>query len=62
MQLEEIREKKTQLERNIVLLIRKFQDETGLIVSRLELDTETEKNSSGHKQVTSQRVRARVRI
>ena len=62
MQLEEIREKKTQLERGIVQLIRKFQDDTGLIVSRLALDTETEKNSSGQKQVTSQRVRAGIKL
>ena len=62
MHIEEVKEKKSQLERNILQLIKKFQDETGLIVSKLDLDTETEKISPGHKQVTSQKVGISVKI
>ncbi|MEP7110669.1 MAG: hypothetical protein ABI760_21935 [Ferruginibacter sp.] len=62
MQIEEVKEKKFQLERNILLTIKKFQDETGLIISKLELDTETEKISPGHKQVTGQKVSVIIKI
>lgn len=62
MQIEEVKEKKIQLERNILQTIKKFQDETGLIISKLELDTETEKISPGHKQVTSQKVSVTIKI
>lgn len=62
MHIEEVKEKKTQLERNILQSIKRFQDETGLIISKLELDTETEKISPGHKQVVSQKVSISIRI
>ena len=62
MDIEEVREKKGQLERNILQAIKKFQDETGLIVSKLDLDTETQKISPGHKQVTGQKVSIGVKI
>ena len=62
MQIEEVKEKKFQLERNILQSIKKFQDETGLIVSKLDLDTETEKISPGHKQVVAQKVSITIKI
>jgi hypothetical protein len=62
MHIEEVKEKKIQLERNILQTIKKFQEETGLIISKLELETETEKISPGHKQVVSQKVNISIRI
>jgi len=62
MQIEEVKEKKIQLEKSILLVIKKFQDETGLIISKLELDTETEKISPGHKQVVSQKVSVTIKL
>jgi hypothetical protein len=62
MHIEEVKEKKIQLERNILQTIKKFQDETGLIVSKLDLETETEKISPGHKQVVSQKVSVAIKI
>ncbi len=62
MQIEEVKEKKLQVERSILQTIKKFQDETGLIISKLELDTETEKISPGHKQVVGQKVSVTIKI
>jgi hypothetical protein len=60
--IEEVREKKSQLEKSILQSIKKFQDESGLIVSRMELETETEKISPGHKQVTGQKLSMTIKI
>ena len=62
MQIEELKEKKIQLERNILLIIQKFQEETGLIISDLELDTKTQKTSPGHRQLTGQKVKVTIKI
>lgn len=62
MQIEEVREKKIQLEKNILQILKKFQDETGLIISKLDLDTETQKISPGHKQIVNQKVSITIKI
>ncbi|GEM_PF-3454855 len=62
MQIEELKEKKSLLEKNILSSIKKFQDETGLILYDLELETKTEKISPGQKQLTGQKVKVTVRI
>lgn len=62
MQLEELKEKKAQLEKTILSAIKKFQDETGLILYDLELETKTEKITTGQKQVIGQKVKVTVRI
>ena len=62
MQLEELKDKKAQLEKSILASIKKFQDETGLILYDLELETKTQKISPGQKQVTGQKVKVTVRI
>ncbi|MEJ7587752.1 MAG: hypothetical protein WKI04_09350 [Ferruginibacter sp.] len=62
MDIEQVKERKFLLEKSILQGIKKFQDETGLIVSKLELDTKTTKISPGHKQVTGQKISVTIKI
>ncbi len=62
MQIEEVKEKKIQLEKNILVIIKKFQEDTGVILSDLDLETKTEKISPGQKQITSQKVKVTIKI
>ncbi len=49
MTIEEMQDAKQKLNREIAVLLRKFSDETGLIISRVELTNYTASNVNGQR-------------